>query len=274
MSSAQNVWELSRAVLGDQDGYVAVLKVYLDESGTHDESPVVTVGAYLARPKEWKKWTASWNVAKKPIKVFHANDCANLWGEFEGWDKESRDAFVAKLLPVIANHKMVGLLIGINMVAYKKAMKEHPELLEMVGTPYAACFQWVIQTILNNVEKKSSNEQIAFFHEINDYKEEALKAFDFVRDNRRSHSSNMTLAFGSKEKYVPLQAADILAYEGNKRLRNPYGPKRRALIALDPNNTRLSIKHYGEKNMNIFISKLSNFRLIGGELMSWGVLPF
>ena len=35
---------LSRAFLVDQDGVIAVLKAYMDESGTHAGSPVVTVG--------------------------------------------------------------------------------------------------------------------------------------------------------------------------------------------------------------------------------------
>ena len=43
-----------------------MLKIYMDESGTHDGSPVVTVGAYMARPKEWAGWTTKWNIAKKP----------------------------------------------------------------------------------------------------------------------------------------------------------------------------------------------------------------
>ena len=36
MSSARDVLEVSRAVLNGKDGWVAVLKAYMDESGTHD----------------------------------------------------------------------------------------------------------------------------------------------------------------------------------------------------------------------------------------------
>ena len=55
-SSPHHVWELSRTWLGDQNGLIAVLRVYMDESGTHDGSPVVTVGCYVATPKQWKLW--------------------------------------------------------------------------------------------------------------------------------------------------------------------------------------------------------------------------
>jgi len=44
----------------------------------------------------------------------------------------------------------------------------------------------------------------------------------------------MTMAFGTKADYPPLQAADVLAYEGGKFLKNPV-TLRRAWTALDPN---------------------------------------
>jgi hypothetical protein len=58
-----------------------------------------------------------------------------------------------------------------------------------------------------------------------------------------------SLTFGSKAAYTPLQAADVLAYEGNKRLRNVAGPERRAFIALNPGYRRLLVKFYSKKSM-------------------------
>ena len=57
----------------------------MDESGTHEGSPVVTVGAYIAKPSKWQAWQKEWNRLKKPIRVVHAADCANQGGEFKGW---------------------------------------------------------------------------------------------------------------------------------------------------------------------------------------------
>ena len=71
-----------------------MLKAYMDESGIHDGSPVLCVGAYLGRPAQWRDWTKAWNLAKrqackalgKPVfKVYHATDAANCEGEFEDW---------------------------------------------------------------------------------------------------------------------------------------------------------------------------------------------
>jgi len=260
MSSAKQVWELSRAILADRDGYIAVLNVYMDESGTHDDSPVVTVAAYIGRPRQWRDWTKEWNAAKKPIKVFHASKAANLVGEFNGWTEAERDDLVKRILPVIPKHKFAGVVVGIRMKAFEEAMKPHPELREMFGTPYTACFHWTVKKIMNLMEETHNNERIAFFHEVNDYQGEASSAFEFIKRQRKTHISIMSLTFGGKNDFVPLQAADILAYEGNKKLRNPSGSERRAFQVLSPANGRMHVSFYGENTMPKLIEFLSGLR--------------
>ena len=103
----------------------------MDESGIHDNSPVLTVAAYVARPKDWRVWTKKWNAAKRPIKVFHAVDCANLRGEFKGWNVADRDVLVAKILPVIANGGLEGVVIGIHMDEFRKAVGDNIELRDV-----------------------------------------------------------------------------------------------------------------------------------------------
>jgi hypothetical protein len=88
-------------VLGEADGHVSVIKVAMDESGVDDNTSVITVAGYVARPKMWRDWTKRWNIAKRPIRVFHAADCANFHGEFKGWAAERRDPLVIQLLDVM-----------------------------------------------------------------------------------------------------------------------------------------------------------------------------
>lgn len=266
MGSAQHVWELSRAVLADQDGWIVVLRAYMDESGTHDDSPVVVVGLYVAKPKIWVQWTKDWNRNKKPIKVYHAVDCHNRTGEFEGWSREDRNAYAANLLPVLGRHPIMGLIIGIHMDAFRAAMEKRPDLREMFGTPYTACFQWTVQTLLSMMDKHGDTQRVAFFHECNDYEDEAKSAFAYVKAQKVLNNRIITLAFGGKGDYVPLQAADTLAYEANHLLRDPSKPERLSWKAMnpgvdtEPEKSRIRVLHYGENNMPELISRLSGFR--------------
>ena len=242
-----------------------MIKIYMDESGTHGgsakspPSPFVTVGAYLAQPKVWSAFTKEWNAAKRPdgIKVYHAVDCANQRREFEGWSKPQSDAFAAKMLPIIAKHAGWSVVVGMEMAPFQEAMASHPHLKALFGTPYEACFQWVVQTILDKVEELGSRESLTFLHESNDYETQARKSFDWVKEHRKKHASNMVIAFGGKERYVPLQAADILAYEGNKRLRGIVASRdwRRAWTVMS-DGPDMNVLMYGKDSMPFLIERL------------------
>jgi hypothetical protein len=187
---------------------VTLLKTFMDESGIHESAPVVAVAGYISRPKHWRAWTKDWNKAKKPIKVFHSTDCAHCRGEFDGWDKQRRDAFVAKLLPVLPGHELAGIVIGIDMHVFQKELQHHPELKRMVGEPYGACFQWAVSIIMDVASEHGKGEPMAFVHENNNYQGEALKAFSYVNENLNPRGIKMTMRFGAKADFPPLQAAE------------------------------------------------------------------
>ncbi len=261
MASAEGVLEFSRAFLGGQAGWNVVLKIVMDETGIHDDAEMVAVAGYISRPSIWRDWTKAWNIAKRPIKIVHAVDCANFKGEFEGWDKDQRDAWVAQLLPVIPAHEIAGIVIGIQLHDFTAALKDYPELLEMFGTPYTACFQWAISIIMEIATNHGQKgERMAFIHEVNDYKGECFKTFEYVRETLNPRKIPMTLAFAGKADYPPLQAADILAYEGGKFLKNRTGTPRRAFTALDPDKTRIIARRYSKDNMPDLIRLLNDFR--------------
>jgi len=231
----------------------------MDESGIHDTSPVLTVAAYVARREQWQDWTKRWNVAKRPIKVFHAVDCANFNGEFKGWSEENRDALVIRLLKVINDTDFPGIVIGIHMDEFRKAMAGRDDLRESLGEPYTACFQWVTQAIMNIADDLGSRERIGFVHEANDYKREAEDSFEWVKGHGNPRRTRIGLVFEKKAKYVPLQAADALAYEGNKRFRDPSRQARRSWLALNPDG-RIIAAHYGRENMQELIDRLEKIR--------------
>jgi hypothetical protein len=94
---------------------------------------------------------------------------------------------------------------------------------------------------------------------VNDYKGECLKAFEYVATYLNPRKIPMTIDFGTKDRFPPLQSADVLAYEGGKFLRNPTGKPRRAWTALDP-DTRIAARRYGKENMPDLVKLLTNFR--------------
>jgi hypothetical protein len=269
VSMARDVLELSRAILAANDGLIAVFKVYIDESGIHEGSPVVTVAAYLARPKQWAAFTSEWLRAIKPIKVYHAADAASCHGEFEGWTPERVADLAKRALPIIPKYTANAVAAAIQMDDYNAALQDKPHLKSLLGTPYGACLQWVLTILLRAKFEYGNREQIAFFHEQNDYKMDAMTVYDYVVE-RWNVGAVSSFTFGSKQKYVPLQAADIYAYEANKRLRNPSAPNRRALDALVPDKSHASLVYFNRENMSELIERLeAASKMAPTDLASW-----
>jgi Protein of unknown function (DUF3800) len=260
-----DIYGRCHAVLAEQVGYVAVIKVYMDESGTHEGSQVLCAGAYIGKSKDWRAFTKAWNLAKKPIKVFHAVDCANLAEGFEGWTDDDRDKYVARLLLVLTSQVLLGLGVGFHMKALKEALSDRPDLDNVLGSPYAACFLITLPLIIQHMESLGGNARVAFFHEQNDYHGLALQSFRWVPANRDSHTAPMSLRFGSKADFVPLQVADVLAYETNKRFRDRSRKPRRSWVAMGGGSggiqpARVITRSYEASNMHTLISVLSEWR--------------
>jgi hypothetical protein len=233
-----------------------MIKIYLDESGTHADSDVITVAAYAGRQTAWKKWTNEWRRAKRPIRVYHAADSANLRGEFTGWSSEKRDELVKKLLPIIADNRIAGAVMGLHLGEFRKAVGDRKEIPEALGNPYTSCFHWLVQSLLELLKHNKKTESLKFIHEQNDYEGEARAAFDFIHENANPNGVPMKLVFGTKNENMPLQAADILAYEGNKRFRDPEKSERKAWQALDPKNRIVAVQ-FGKDNMSKLVESVT-----------------
>jgi hypothetical protein len=101
--------------------------------------------------------------------------------------------------------------------------------------------------------------RLRFILEVNDIKGDAQRTFDYVVQNHNPKGIRVSLAFGTKGGNPPLQAADVLAYEGGKYLKEPGRKPRRAWTALDPDNTRIISYCYRKENMSELIEELSAF---------------
>jgi uncharacterized protein DUF3800 len=231
-----------------------VIKIFIDESGTHDNADVVTVAAYAGRQKAWRKWSKEWKVAKKPINVVHAVEAANLKGEFEGWSREERDELAKKVLPVIANNRLAGAVIGLNMKEFRLATEGREDLHKSLGNPYTTCFHWLVQSLLELLKHNKKTESLKFIHEQNDYQGEAKSAFEFISKNANPNAVPMKLIFGAKQEQMPLQAADILAYEANKRFRDPDKLERKPWEILKP---KIVAIQFGKENMARLVESLA-----------------
>jgi hypothetical protein len=145
------------------------------------------------------------------------------------------------------------------MGAFNEAMKKRPDLTGFIGTPYAACFHIVVGKMVRLLNEANIKQRVSFVHENNDFAGEALESFSWIQKNVNEDNRFISLQFGTKTEFTPLQAADILAYEGNKYLRNRRAPARRAWTALNK-QSKITVGSFGTHNMSVLVDVLSGLK--------------
>ena len=206
---------------------------FIDESGTHSGSPISTMGAYLFRDRQYRRFIDEWALALSErgsgIRFFHAKECAHLRGEFQrvGLGRTSADALYQYLIALIKRRAILGVAVSAaesDFEAAKPPWVTHSFYSYLVQCLTGGIYDWA--------ERSNFAGGISYILEAGHEKEgEAGRGLEVLRDFPvcRTGSRYVSHAFGSKDGFPGLQAADILAYEWFKDRKNQMEgePRRR-----------------------------------------------
>jgi len=204
-----------KSFLGDKKGIVMAVRVYMDESNTHNSGKFIAVSTAWATPEVWGAWSDEWLEKIRPLKFYHAVELHNYSGQCEGWDKKTRDDLVIRCLPIIRDHRINGAVAIFDKLKLAKMLSHRPDVAAKLNHEYFVGFIWAV-TYAANLLKKIGETDISFFHENNSF--EGRANLHFASMMKRQGLPKATLAFGAKEEWPPLQCADIFAYEGYKQM--------------------------------------------------------
>ena len=126
-----------------------------------------------------------------------------------------------------------------------------------LGHPYLVCFKTCITLISKELDDGNfpSSDQIAVFLDRNSFEMEAVRIFDELKGNpdfpyrSRLHSCTPS----DMESLVPLQASDLIAYEGfrwhHDRRRTADSTTRIVMKAMQDHNG-MTERYYGTKTLS------------------------
>jgi hypothetical protein len=210
----------------DNGGLTAVLYAYMDPSGTHVNSPVLSISGFVANEDAWRAFDKDWrNVLEKPtwpsrLSRFHMVDCSHCEGEFfEGrWRFAERLSLYGELVEVITSSDIRPVSASVVTNCFEQIPKEDLALLQQpenrIGTPLDMVFHMITQQIIKCVRQFDVNETVAVLLDQDDSAREAHFSM-FASIYMNAYYLGETFAghgFGDSRKYTPLQAADLLAY--------------------------------------------------------------
>ena len=204
-----------------------MLVAYLDESGTAAASPTLWLAGYVAHAATWFEVSRLWRHAlgRAGVPSLHMVDLAAGRKAFKEWDSSRRRDLLAELIDILEANRVVGVGAGVEKVAYQRAIVDSGFLSSSQltkgwwKTPYLIAFQDVLVECLTASEALPKSETLSVVVENQpEFSGRARLVFEQVRDKPHVPGPNRlaSISFASKTEAIPLQAADLLAYELRK----------------------------------------------------------
>lgn len=222
-----------------------MLAIYCDDSGTHPDSRSAAVAGYISNVAQWVLFTKEWKrvLYQFGIDQMHRADLEALRGGFApkyGWDSNRRKDLLERLHSIIRRRTKVAVGTSVIKQDFEEVMPDH--LKEMYGGVYGWCAHCclVYARVWCEKPQRQYGDPIEFTFEAGTTGQgQVQKMFDNLRKSPiyRKDFRIGNVSFHGKT-VIPLQAADVIAYEVFKQTENQVidgGSKhdiRRSLSAL------------------------------------------
>lgn len=240
---------------------VAIAEVYLDESGSHADSPIFVVAGYVFIRSKAQRFQREWGATLRRYQVphFHMKDVAHLNGHFADWDRNRSIAFETELIALTKQYSAFGFSLGLSPRDFQAVFGnvEH-----IVGSMYTFCLRVVLGYVKEYFDKVSFQGSALYLFEAGH--ENASEANGMMqaifddpknRDSYRYHGH----AFLNKDAAHPLQCADLFAWLSRnwmlKLAKDPTAKPRQDLIALSRPHDQY--RFYGAPQLNEIAQKFA-----------------
>jgi Protein of unknown function (DUF3800) len=258
--------QLLAIILPHGRGLLCMLQAYYDESGTHAGSPILCVAGFMFTADQCLAFEKEWAAAldASGIKVFHTVDYAHSKGEFASKGRRPEyDDLYKTLLGLALKHTAKGTAYLVSETIFNRV--KPPGYTERWGNAYAVCALLCIAEFGRWCHKNHPTEKIAHVFEsgvANAGSAGRLMNLISQYQELRETYCHYSHTFVSKKDAIPLQVADILAYEIYKEeFAKRQGPGRRpvrkSLLSLAPAIQSVHIPT--EKKIKPYLEMLMRF---------------
>jgi hypothetical protein len=199
---------------------------YLDESGTHSESPVLIMGGIVGRLGQWVEYDKKWARLRKRhgFSCFHSVELKNTDGEFKDWSGWSKRQLILDL----DKHQNKNSLFRFVTVVNKEEFLEHyksdqsPKKFQL-DSIYGMCFRLSLAFTLELIERSIGLQGNQMNFIVEDGAKGAGSCPEIVKQIKK-HVPELRDSLGSciledKCSLPGLQGADAISYSGYRQER-------------------------------------------------------
>lgn len=223
-----------------------MLTAYLDESASQvDGRRYLIVAGYLTDRESWSRFGRDWRpfLASYGLEFFHATDVSNRFRDEKNlkalkdkasapWDEAKRDRCFADAGRIVKRHVDCGVSCAIDRDQFA-GLVSRDQVPEPWSDPYFTAYFWALHAAVEVRQRycfPSTWKMDVIFDEHKQHQVNALRAFrpgfEAIDETGRLDHEDARAALG-------LQAADVLAWRHQLRLRQAPHAMHRAFVAME-----------------------------------------
>jgi hypothetical protein len=218
---------------------------YIDESYDPEYENVFTLSCVLSTGKIWLEISRAWKLTldswnrrlkrqgRPVISRYHAVYCSNLRKEFKGWSEDEQKELFTDIVKIFRKHKIDVVALSVNLRDFDAYFPEARKYAQpnFRAFLYGMTTKFLIERIADRRSSQYPTAKIALVHDRNDYDSVMLDAFNqAMKDPHFEHKEAFTtFASTGWEHCIPLQPADLIAYENFKDVMRKINPRERRI---------------------------------------------
>jgi hypothetical protein len=200
-----------------------IFTAYYDESGTHGGSPITVLAGFVGNANDWVDFEIEWRKILHKYKLTHVH-AKHLWhrqGQHKNWSTDQADELFCELIYVVQERKKIFASKTVLLADdYKHFyLLDGAARRERLDTKYALCFRSFLHFYPASHYQQYPIGCVNFVLEAGHKNSgDAIRVFNEIKGDQHFpwRGAIGSIAFGTKEDFPALQAADLLAYWLNK----------------------------------------------------------
>lgn len=185
--------------------------VYMDESGTHAGSPAASMAAYVFDKEQASRFSRDWEKVLQRFKIpfAHMTDCATGNATYANLSMEERIDSVKALIGLTRLRSRFGIAVSIDQVRYNQLFGKGRYDHDI----YSVCLSFCVKAVHEWARETGCRGRFVYVFEAgHNYQEEASRIMNAIGEGSigNSYASH---TFARKQDALPLQAADMLAWQ-------------------------------------------------------------
>jgi hypothetical protein len=206
-----------------------ILKAFIDDSGSGGDSPWFVLAGYISSADRWDSFTAEWGQklsAPPAIQYFKASEAEALNGQFDGFSEAERNEKIDSLIPTIQKYARQPISVRVMQKDYDEIVKPH--VAPHLDNAYYFLFMSFIFSGTSSEKYFGSSEPLAFIFDSSErFERPSKRLYEDVADGLKLRNRVGEILYRDEKVFLPLQAADLLAWQVRRFFWAKSEPKRK-----------------------------------------------